>query len=87
MDFIWFSEQKKCTANSSAASVQGRLLPSALFLQDCKHLADACRAHITYHLEVIDAAVDSSQHLLPLLRGLWAGVERRTEPAGAPQSV
>ena len=34
----------------------------------------------TYHLEVVDAAVDSGQHLLPLLWGLWTRVERGTEP-------
>lgn len=41
---------------------------------------------MNYHLEVIDAAVDSSQHLLPLLRGLWTRVQRGTKPGEIQRS-
>ena len=40
---------------------------------------------LTDHLEVIDAGVDSSQHLLPLQGRLRTRVQRRTEPGGRSQ--
>lgn len=42
---------------------------------------------LTYHLEVIDAGVDSGQHLLPLLGGLRTRVQRRPEPEELEVSI
>lgn len=45
-----------------------------------KPSSDAPTLSLTYHLEVIDAAVNSSEHLLPLLWGFRAWIKRGTKP-------